>query len=86
MAVYRRWAAHDLPQNKSRDNVATQGVASEAASLAGHLQLGNLICIYDDNHITIDGDTAVSFTEDVEMRFKSCTLGLLLKAVSESEI
>lgn len=35
------------------------------------MKLGNLIAIYDDNHITIDGDTAVSFTEDVEARFKS---------------
>lgn len=48
-----------------------EGVASEAASLAGHLQLGNLIAIYDDNSISIDGDTACSFTEDVEQRFLS---------------
>ncbi|EEB91098.1 hypothetical protein MPER_10604, partial [Moniliophthora perniciosa FA553] len=43
----------------------------EAASLAGHLQLGNLIVVYDDNHISIDGDTAVAFTENVEQRFLS---------------
>ena len=36
-----------------------------------HLQLGNLIAVYDDNHITIDGNTNVSFTEDVEKRFQS---------------
>jgi len=48
-----------------------EGVASEAASLAGHLQLGNLIYFYDDNHISIDGDTAVAFTENVEQRFLS---------------
>lgn len=53
------------------DGCLQEGVACEAASLAGHLQLGNLIAVYDDNHITIDGDTASAFTEDVEMRFKS---------------
>lgn len=53
------------------DGCLQEGVASESSSLAGHLQLGNLIAVYDDNHITIDGDTAVSFTEDVEARYKS---------------
>ncbi|KAF9924833.1 Transketolase [Linnemannia zychae] len=53
------------------DGCLQEGVASEAASLAGHLQLGKLIAFYDDNHISIDGDTAVSFTEDVAMRFEA---------------
>jgi transketolase len=54
------------------DGDLMEGVASEAASLAGHLGLGRLIYIYDDNHISIDGDTALSFdTEDVGVRFRA---------------
>jgi transketolase len=52
------------------DGDLMEGVASEAASLAGHLRLGKLNLIYDDNHITIDGDTALSFSEDVAQRFE----------------
>ena len=52
------------------DGDLMEGVASEAASLAGHLRLGKLTLIYDDNHITIDGDTALTFTEDVQRRFE----------------
>ncbi len=53
------------------DGDLMEGVASEAASLAGHLQLGNLIYFYDDNKITIEGESNLTFTEDVAMRFKS---------------
>jgi transketolase len=54
------------------DGDLMEGVASEAASLAGHLGLGRLVYVYDDNHISIDGDTALSFdTEDVGTRFRS---------------
>ncbi|KAK2821803.1 Transketolase [Arthroderma sp. PD_2] len=53
------------------DGCAMEGVASEAASSAGHLQLGNLICLYDDNHVSIDGDIKCAFTEDVSARFES---------------
>jgi len=53
------------------DGDMMEGVGSEAASLAGHLQLGKLTVIYDDNHITIDGRTDLAFTEDVERRFQA---------------
>jgi transketolase len=53
------------------DGDLQEGVASEACSLAGHLGLDNLIVVYDDNHISIDGDTDLAFTEDRAKRFKS---------------
>tara|TARA_Y100001970_G_scaffold294301_1_gene450126 strand:- start:28876 stop:30885 length:2010 start_codon:yes stop_codon:yes gene_type:complete len=53
------------------DGCNQEGVSSEACSLAGHLKLGKLIALYDDNHITIDGRTDVSFTEDVLKRYEA---------------
>ena len=53
------------------DGDLEEGVSSEASSLAGHLGLDNLIVIYDDNHITIDGETDLCFTEDRAKRYKA---------------
>ncbi|EGV66486.1 transketolase 1 [Yamadazyma tenuis ATCC 10573] len=53
------------------DGCLMEGVSSEASSLAGHLQLGNLIAFWDDNQISIDGSTEVAFTEDVIARYKA---------------
>lgn len=53
------------------DGCLQEGISSEASSLAGHLGLGKLIVLYDDNHVTIDGDTELSFTEDVLKRYEA---------------
>ena len=53
------------------DGCFMEGVSHEAASLAGHLGLGRLVCVYDDNHITIDGDTNLTYNDNVPMRFEA---------------
>ena len=53
------------------DGDMMEGVTAEACSLAGHLRLGKLIVLYDDNKVSLAGSTALAFTENIEMRFKS---------------
>lgn len=53
------------------DGDMMEGITSEAASMAGHLKLGNMIYLYDDNHISIEGDTNLAFDEDVARRFEA---------------
>ncbi len=53
------------------DGCMEEGISGEASSLAGHQQLGNLILFYDDNHISIEDDTAVAFSEDVVARYEA---------------
>ena len=80
MAIAEKWLAHRYNRPNFEvfdyniyavcgDGCLMEGVASEAASLAGHLGLDNLCWIYDNNHITIEGNTRLAFTEDVETRF-----------------
>lgn len=68
------------------DGCLQEGVAAEAISLAGHLKLGKLIALYDDNEITIDGSTASSFTEDTIQRFQSYGWHTLTVAEGDHDI
>jgi transketolase len=82
MAIAERWMAarynqpgftlfdHDV-YSLCGDGDLMEGVAAEAASLAGHLKLSNLCWIYDSNNISIEGDTDLAFDEDVGMRFQA---------------
>ncbi len=65
------------------DGDMEEGITSEASSLAGHLRLGDLVVLYDDNHISIDGDTDVAFSEDVLARYAA--YGWHTQRVEDSE-
>ena len=82
-AAYNR-PGHDLVDHYTYvmcgDGDMMEGITSEAASLAGHLGLAKLICIYDDNKISIEGSTAISFTEDVGLRFQAYDWNVLTVA------
>jgi transketolase len=80
MAIAQKWLANRFNQPGFEifdyniyavcgDGCMMEGVASEAASLAGHLGLDNLCWVYDNNHITIEGNTNITFTEDIAARF-----------------
>ncbi|MFC1969463.1 transketolase [Chloroflexota bacterium] len=82
MAIAERWLAQNYNQPGHEiinhytyaivsDGDLEEGVASEAASLAGHLRLGKMIYLYDDNDISIEGSTNITFTEDVGQRFQA---------------
>ena len=78
MAIAQRWLASRIDKDLFNYRIYTfcgdgdlmEGVSNEAASVAGHLGLSNLIWFYDNNHITIEGSTSLAFTDDVATRFR----------------
>jgi transketolase len=81
MAITERWLAAHFNQADDKlvdyrvysicsDGDMMEGISHEAAALAGHLKLSNLIWLYDSNHISLDGPTSMSYSDDVESRFK----------------
>ena len=75
----------------SRYTVGWMVATCESAALAGHWGLGNLVYLYDDNHISIEGDTALAFTEDVGRRFEAYgwqvdRVGAILEGTAELTI
>jgi len=89
MAIASRWLAarYDRPDFElfgfdvyalCSDGDLMEGLGGEAASIAGHLKLGNLCWVYDDNRITIEGETSLAFSEDVAMRFSGYGWEVLL--------
>lgn len=81
MAITERWLAAQFNQPEDKivdyrvysicsDGDMMEGISHEAAALAGHLKLSNLIWLYDSNHVSLDGPTSLSYSDDVESRFK----------------
>jgi transketolase len=81
MAISERWLAAHFNQGEDQivdyrvysicsDGDLMEGISHEAAALAGHLKLSNLIWLYDSNHISLDGPTSLSYSDDVEARFR----------------
>jgi transketolase len=81
MAIAERWLAAHFNQGDDRivdyrvysicsDGDMMEGISHEAAAVAGHLKLSNLIWLYDSNHISLDGPTTLAYSDDVESRFK----------------
>src|SRR6476646_7770668 len=93
MAIASRWLAarYNKPGfelfnfnvwTQCSDGDLMEGVANEAASIAGHLKLSNLCWIYDNNHITIEGDTSLAYSDDVPTRFRG--LGWHVLSISDA--